>query len=162
MRLSQAGVSLPNGKIPLISAFNGKLEFVHNGVTIPQTEFILDGGHASLQSRAESIVPLRASYTFTAESVKLPHLIAARPANEVVNQLKLSGAAYGSFAAPSLNMTIGSSNGRVADLSYRDQTLTALSVYPRGPLRSRFLPVRSWPTAISSSPPGLNSTSRLR
>lgn len=147
--LSQAGAALPAGKIPVISAFTSRLEFAHNSVVIPQTDFILDGAHASVQGRADSIVPLSASYTFTADSVKLPHLIASRPTKEVVNRLSISGAAYGSFTAPSLNMAIASSDGRIAELVYRDLNLTAL--YADNRLSARPLKVAVFGGSLSAN-----------
>ncbi len=126
VKLTQAGAAPRGAKIPAFSEFTAAVQFAHNRVAIPHTDFAISGARASLEARADSITPLKASYTFGADSLKLAEFLPGRPPREALNRLKISGDAHGSFAAPNLNVTVKSADGTVADLDYRDLDLTAV------------------------------------
>jgi len=123
------GVALkPEGtKLPGITELNGKISLAQNGWMVEPTNFMVGSGHANLEARAESIEPLRATYSFKADSLKLAEFMAGRPpgAGEAINQLSVTGSADGEIASPSISANVTSVNGKVSNIAYRNLALVA-------------------------------------
>ena len=127
--IALAGVALkPEGsKLPGITDLSGKVSLTQNAAVVEPTNFMIGSGHANLEARAESIDPLRATYSFKADSLKLAEFVAGRPAGEVINQLSVTGSADGEIASPSISARVISANGKVSNVTY--QNLAMISSY---------------------------------
>jgi uncharacterized protein involved in outer membrane biogenesis len=117
----------PEGtKLPGITELSGKISLAQNSAVVESTNFKIGSGHANLEARAESINPLRATYSFNADSMKLAEFVAGRPpgAGEVINQLSVTGSADGEIASPSISAKVTSANGKVSNIAYQNLALT--------------------------------------
>lgn len=127
--IALTGVALkPEGtKLPGITELSGKISMAQNSAVVEPTNLMVGSGHANLEARAESIDPLRATYTFRADSLKLAEFVAGRPpgAGEAINQLSVTGSADGEIASPSISAKVTSVNGKVSNIAYRNLALIA-------------------------------------
>ncbi|HEY2662756.1 MAG TPA: AsmA family protein [Candidatus Binataceae bacterium] len=127
--IALAGVALkPEGtKLPGITDLSGKISMAQNGAVVEPTNFMIGSGHANLEARAESIDPLRATYSFKADSLKLAEFVAGRPpgAGEAINQLSVAGSADGEIASPSISAKVMSANGKVLNVAYQNLAMNA-------------------------------------
>jgi len=122
-----AGVSVkPEGaKIPGIADINSSLRFAGNSAIIEPTTFTTGGAHGSLEARAESLQPLRATYALKADDVKLAQFVPSRPANEELRHLAVSGNAEQSGGATEITAQLNSAAGLVANVPYQNLSLAA-------------------------------------
>jgi hypothetical protein len=124
-----AGVALkPEGtKLPGITDLSGKISMVQNSAVVEPTNFMIGSGHANLEARAESINPLRATYSVKADSLKVAEFVADRPpgAGEAINQLTVTGSADGEIESPSINAKITSANGKLSSVTYQNLEMNA-------------------------------------
>lgn len=126
VNLLQVGFGRRGSDTAIASGITVRVEFAHNEMSLSHTDFLLGGKHASLQARADSLIPLRAKYALSADGVSVSDLLSGQPLRETVNRLTVSGTADGSLIAPRLNLTITSMDGRVAQLRYRDLDIAAV------------------------------------
>jgi uncharacterized protein involved in outer membrane biogenesis len=127
---SLAGLS---SMVPFMAGrpISGKSE-IHGIVTldsgrliIKPTRLTLGSAHASLEARVESLRPLSASYTLKADSVRLSELFPSRPPDELVKQLVIVGTANGEASSAYIRAKIRSTDGSVANISYRNLDVNA-------------------------------------
>ena len=122
-----AGVSIkPEGaKIPGVADINSNVRLAGNSATIEPTTFTTGGAHGTLEARAESLRPLRATYSVKADDIKLARFVPSRPANEELRQVSLSGSAGQSSGVIDITAQLNSAAGLVADVPYQNLALSA-------------------------------------
>ena len=108
-----------------ISDLNGTIRFADGAEVVEPTSFTFGGAHANLEGRVESWSPLKASYSLTADSVKLAQIFASRPVGDVINGLAVKGVADGEIASPRISATIQSTSGSLQNVSYNNLDMTA-------------------------------------
>ena len=133
-----AGVSIkPAGaKIPGVTDINSNIQLAGNSAVIESTSFTTGGVHGSLAVRAESLQPLRATYTLKADDIKLAQFVPSRPPDEELRQLSVNGTASQSSGALDVTAQVISSAGLVADVPYQNLALSAEYGHERLNLRS--------------------------
>ncbi len=122
-----AGVSIkPEGaKIPGVTDINSNIRLAGNSATIEPTTFATGGAHGSFEAHAESLQPLRATFSVKAGDVKLSRFVPSRPANEELRQVSASGSASQSAGAMDISAQLNSDAGLVAGVPYQNLALSA-------------------------------------
>jgi len=133
-----AGVSIkPQGaKIPGVTDINSNIQLAGNSAVIEPTTFTTGGAHGSLAARAQSLQPLRATYTLKADDIKLAQFVPSRPPEEELRQLSVNGTASQSSGALDVTAQVNSSAGMVADVPFQNLALSAEYGHERVNLRS--------------------------
>jgi uncharacterized protein involved in outer membrane biogenesis len=116
--LTQVASKFEGAQLPAIVGLNGRIHLTPTRLEVEPTTFTLGSGQASLQANADSITPLRAAFTFKADSLQLSQIVPSRPPGEFVKQLVVSGTAGGGLSAPVINARIRSASGLVERLAY--------------------------------------------
>jgi len=122
---SQFASRFEGAQLPAITDFNGQLHLTPARLELQPANFTFGSGKASLQAGADSLSPLRAAFTFTADSLQLSQIVPSRPPGEFVNALSVSGTARGDIAAPILDARITSGRGLVERLAYNHLDVNA-------------------------------------
>ncbi len=116
----------PGAPLPgTISDLTGTVDVNQGQEEIEPTTLTFGSSHMKVQGRVESISPLKASYSLSADSLRLAQIVPDRPPGDVVNQLVVSGTATGQIATPQISATIQSADGSLQNVSYRGLSLTA-------------------------------------
>ena len=123
--LAGVGFKVEGSKLPGINALTGTVRVDGNSATLEPTSFNLGSARASLQGQASSLQPLRATYSFNADSFKLAELIPDRPPDEQVSQLKASGTIAAQPQAIEVTTALTSGEGMVANVPYHNLALMA-------------------------------------
>jgi uncharacterized protein involved in outer membrane biogenesis len=89
------------------------------------TNFNLGSARANIQGQASSLRPLRAIYSFNADSFRLAELIPDRPSDEQVSQLKANGTIALQPGAIAVTTALTSGQGMVSNVPYRNLALRA-------------------------------------
>jgi uncharacterized protein involved in outer membrane biogenesis len=116
--LSQVASKFQGAQLPAITELNGRIHLTPTRLEVQRTNFLLGSGHATLQANADSLTPLKAAFSFKADSLQLSQIVPSRPPGEFVNQLAVSGSARGELSAPVINARVNSARGLVERLSY--------------------------------------------
>ena len=74
-----------------VSDLNGDIKLASSSADVGPLSFKLGTGNASLTAHAEPIYPTRATYQFSADSLRTADFSPKRPANEQLNQVRASG-----------------------------------------------------------------------
>jgi uncharacterized protein involved in outer membrane biogenesis len=111
---------------PAITALTGTIVVDGGSAVLEPTNFKLGAAQAVLQAKATSLRPLRASYSFSADSFKLAELMPERPPDEQVSQLKATGTLDAKTdGAVTLTIELSSGEGMVSKVRYRNLALKA-------------------------------------
>ncbi|HEV3109529.1 MAG TPA: AsmA-like C-terminal region-containing protein [Candidatus Binataceae bacterium] len=116
--LTQVASSFEGAQLPAVVGLNGRVHLTPTRLELQPTTFTLGSEPASLEANADSITPLRAAFTFKADSLQLSQIVPSRPPGEFVKQLLVSGTARGDLSAPVVNARITSGSGLVERLAY--------------------------------------------
>jgi uncharacterized protein involved in outer membrane biogenesis len=108
-----------------ISDLSGTVQVTKGQEVIEPTTLTLGSSHMKLQGQVESVSPLNASYSLSADSLRLAQIVADRPPSDILNQLAVRGTATGEIAAPRISAEIQSTNGSLQNVSYSNLDLTA-------------------------------------
>jgi uncharacterized protein involved in outer membrane biogenesis len=122
---SQFASRFEGAQLPAITDFNGQLHLTPARLELQPANFTLGSSKASLQASADSLSPLRAAFTFKADSLQLSQIVPSRPPGEFVNGLSISGTAHGETSAPIVNARITSGRGLVERLAYNNLDVNA-------------------------------------
>ncbi len=123
--LAGVGFRVEGSKMPGINALTGTVRVDGNSAVLEPTNFNLGSARASLQGQASSLQPLRANYSFNADSFKLAELVPERPPEEQVSQLKASGTIAAQPNAIAVTTALTSGQGMVSNVPYRNLALRA-------------------------------------
>jgi len=123
--LSQVASSFEGAQLPAVTGLNGRIHLTPTRLEVQPTTFSLGSGAASLEANADSINPLRAAFTFKADSLQLSQIVPSRPPGEYVRELAVSGTARGQVSAPVIKARIRSASGLVQRLVYRNLDINA-------------------------------------
>lgn len=116
--LNQVASSFEGAQLPAVTGLNGRIHLTPTRLELQPTTFTLGSEPASLAANADSISPLRAAFTFKADSLQLSQIVPSRPPGEFVKELVVSGTASGEISAPVINARITSASGLVERLAY--------------------------------------------
>jgi uncharacterized protein involved in outer membrane biogenesis len=123
--LDGVGFKVEGSKLPGINALTGTVRVDGNAAVLEPTNFNLGSARASIQGQASSLQPLRATYSFSADSFKLAELVPDRPPDEQVSQLKASGTIAAQPNATAVTTALTSGQGMVSNVPYRNLALLA-------------------------------------
>jgi uncharacterized protein involved in outer membrane biogenesis len=124
--LTGVAVALPGGKAPPISGVSGTIKMAGNTATLGPLDFNLGSAHAKLQAAAQSIQPLKATYQFSVDALKLGELVPSRQdLGEQLSQLAANGSLSRDGNVIAATTNIGSSSGMVANVPYQNLALAA-------------------------------------
>lgn len=133
--LKQFAVKLPSWTGG-VTDLNSTVQLADGIEVVEPTSFMFGSAHANLAGRVESLNPLKASYTLTADSVKLAQILASRPPGDTINGLAVKGTADGAIAAPRISAAVQSTDGSLQNVSYRNLEVTAAYFDHRASARS--------------------------
>jgi uncharacterized protein involved in outer membrane biogenesis len=123
--LTAVALKVEGSQLPGVNALTGTVRMDGNSAVLEPTNFNLGSAHASVQGQAASLQPLRASYVFSADDLKLAELAPDRPPDEEVAQLKANGTIAGATNALTATTDLTSGHGMVANVPYRNLALRA-------------------------------------
>jgi AsmA-like C-terminal region len=123
--LSDASFKVEGSKLPGISGLTGSIGLDGNAATLEPTSFNLGSARATIQGRAASLQPPRATYSFSADNFKLAELMPQRPEDEEVSQLTAQGTIAAHGDAIALTAVLASGRGMVSDVPYRNLAMRA-------------------------------------
>jgi uncharacterized protein involved in outer membrane biogenesis len=124
--LTGVAVAIPGGKAPPISGVSGTIKMAGNTATLGPLDFNLGSAHAKLQAAAQSIQPLKATYQFNVDTLKLGELVPSRQdLGEQLSQLAANGSLSRDGNVIAATTNISSSSGMVANVPYQNLALAA-------------------------------------
>ena len=125
--ITLAGVSLkPAGaKVPGITDINSTVKLAGNSASIEPTTFTTGGAHGTLEARAESLQPLRATYSLKADDIKVAQFAPKRPADEELRQVSMTGNASQASGPIDVTAQVNSASGLVAGVPYQNLAVSA-------------------------------------
>ena len=123
--LSGVGFKVEGSKLPGINDLTGTVRLNGTSAELEPTSFNLGSARAGLQGQASSLQPLRATYSFNADSFKLAELVPQRPADEQVSQLKANGTIAAQAAGVTVTTALTSGQGMVSRVPYRNLAMRA-------------------------------------
>ncbi len=126
----------PGGNLPGLSGLSGDLKLNGNRADVGPLNFTLGTQRATLVAHASSIQPLAATYEFSAAQMKTAELVPSRPADEVLNDLKLSGSAEGTPGAPAVTVNLTSPSGNANNIAYQNLKLAVQYADKRANIKS--------------------------
>jgi hypothetical protein len=132
--LYTVGIKSPPGKLPPIANLSSTIRYAGTRATVEPTTFMFGSSHMSFNGNLDSITPLNAVYSMTADSLRLDELHPGRPAGEVMNQVAISGTATGAPDSPQVAARIASPDGTVNRVTYQHLNLDV--DYNRGRLHA--------------------------
>lgn len=126
IKLANVSVTRSGAAKPMVSGLSGDIRLNGNSAVAGPLTFGLGSSHATMTVNASSLQPLRAKYDLTAASVALADIEPKRPADEHINNLKVSGT-VASQSGGTLNATtsVTSSDGLVQNVSYQSLDVVA-------------------------------------
>jgi uncharacterized protein involved in outer membrane biogenesis len=125
--LANVNAAMPGAKMPPLSNLSGTIHMAGNSATAGPMTFNLGSGHAKLQALAHSLQPLKATYQFSADTVKIGELAPSRQQlGEQVNQLQASGGLSRDGGALAATTNATSASGMVANVPYQNLALAAI------------------------------------
>jgi len=120
--LTQFSARFESAQLPAITNLNGQIHMTPHGLDVEPTRFTIGSGQASLE--AISLRPLRAEFTFEADSLQLSEIVPRRPPSEFVRSLIVSGKLSGELSAPRVMARIKSAAGFVQNAAFTNLNLT--------------------------------------
>ncbi len=123
--LADVATKPEGGKLPAISGLNGNVKLAPNSAAFENTTFAIGGSKITVEAQAQSIKPLRASYTVKSDALRLADLVPGRDPAEQVRQLQASGTAAGEMSSPAVTATVSSAQGTIANVNYNAFELQA-------------------------------------
>lgn len=113
-------------KLPGVRDLSGSLRLAGNSATLAPTTFrIGTQGQAKLQAQAQSLNPLRASYSLEAQNLRLADFLPARASGEHVDDLSVDGTLSQAGSGPAATANLASGSGNVANVAYKNLKLVA-------------------------------------
>ncbi len=123
--LANINIAIPNAKVPPVGNLSGTVKMAGNTANLGPLTFNVGSGHAKLEAAAQSIQPLKATYQFSADTLKIGELVPSRKdLGEQVSQLASNGSLRRDGAAFSATSTLTSASGMVANVPYNDLALS--------------------------------------
>jgi len=123
--LANVNVAVANAKVPPIGDLSGTIKIAGNKANLGPLTFNVGSGHAKLEVAAQSIQPLKATYQFSADTLKIGELVQSRQdLGEQVSQLVSSGSLSREGAAFAATSRLTSASGMVANVPYGDLALS--------------------------------------
>jgi uncharacterized protein involved in outer membrane biogenesis len=124
--LDQVALSQPGAKNQIVSALSGNVNLAGKGADVGPLKFNLGSSPSELAVHADSLMPVRAGYSFSSETVKLSELVPSRPADEQINKLTASGTVVQTPDGMTVGAKVGSAAGSVANVAYNNLALDAM------------------------------------
>ncbi|MGH7934707.1 MAG: AsmA family protein [Candidatus Binataceae bacterium] len=131
IKLTSVAVTVPGAQAPPVSDLTGTIKIAGNTADLGPLAFNLGSGHAKLQATASSLQPLKATYQFNVDTLKLAELVPSRKdaGDEQMTQLAARGTLSGSTQnlRDDLRATtsLTSPSGMVANVPYQSLALAA-------------------------------------
>ena len=123
--LKQVSVK-PGSPLPgTIKDLTGTVQISNGEEALQPTTLTFGSSQIKVQGRVESVSPLKASYSLSADSLRLAQIVPDRPPNDVLNRLTVNGTATGEIAEPQISAVVQSTDGSLQNVSYRNLDLTA-------------------------------------
>src|SRR4029077_382171 len=111
---------------PPIGNLSGAIRMAGNTANLGPLTFNVGSGRAKLEAVAQSLQPLRATYQFSADALKIGELVPSRKdLGEQVGQLGSNGSLSRDGSNLSATTTLTSSTGMVANVPYSNLALVA-------------------------------------
>jgi uncharacterized protein involved in outer membrane biogenesis len=123
--LTGVAFKVEESKLPGISELSGTVALDGNSGVLQPTNFRLGSAQASVEVQASSLQPVRATYSFNADSFKLAELVPGRPPDEQVAQLKANGTIAAAANTVAVTTALTSGQGMVSNVPYRNLALRA-------------------------------------
>lgn len=148
IELAGVGFKVEDSDLPGITGLTGAVHADGNTATLEPTNFNLGSARASMQGQAESLWPLRATYSFKADDFKLAEVLPDRPPDEQISQLSANGTVAAHANAIALSTALTSAEGMVSNVPYRNLALRA--DYDAGQLNVSALTLNAYGGSIES------------
>jgi AsmA protein len=148
--LAKVNVAVPGAKTPPLSDLSGTIRMAGNTAIVGPMAFNLGSGHANLQANAQSLQPLKATYQFSVDTVKIGELVPSRQdLGEQLTQLAANGSLsrIGSVIDASTKLT--SASGMVANVPYQGLALDGVYAGDRVTINS--LKLNAFDGAVGAS-----------
>ncbi len=123
--LTSVGLAIPNHKALPLSGLSGTIKLAGNSADAGPLTFNLGNARATVTSHVSSIQPLKLTYQFNADAVKLADLAPSRPPDEQINQFASNGSVTVTDAGPDVTAHATSGSGSVANVAYHNLALEA-------------------------------------
>ena len=123
--LTAVGFKVEDSNLPGITGLTGTVRVDGNTATLEPTDFNLGSARASVRGQAESLRPLRATYSLKADSFKLAEMLPERSPDEEVSQLSANGTIAARADGIALTTALTSGQGMVSNVPYRNLALRA-------------------------------------
>ncbi len=162
--LANVSVTRLGDSKPMVSGLSGDIRLNGNAADVGPLTFSLGSTRATATVHANSLQPLNAAYSLSADSVHLADLVPKRPTDEHLNKLSVAGTvASASGGAYSVTAKVTSSDGLVQNVAYQSLDVTAAMVNKTLDLKSLKLGVFGGRIAASgqatlASKPSFNLT----
>ncbi|HJU29112.1 MAG TPA: AsmA family protein, partial [Candidatus Binataceae bacterium] len=125
--LTNVNATIPGAQTPPLSNLSGTIRMNGNSATAGPMTFNVGSGHAKLQAVAQSLQPLKATYQFSADTVKIGDLAPSRrQLGEQINQLAAKGDVNRAGDELTATADAASASGMVANVPFQNLTLAAL------------------------------------
>jgi uncharacterized protein involved in outer membrane biogenesis len=127
LELAQAGATPQGNGAPRLSGLNAVVDFAGDTATLEPAEFHVGNARVTLRGRADSLNPLHGVYALSSPEVSAADIIDGYvPEQYRAQALAASGDfTVGEMGAIVATTSLTSTNGRVANVPYRDLTLKA-------------------------------------
>jgi len=125
--LTNVNVAVPGASsAPPIGNLSGTIRMAGNTANLGPLTFNVGSGRAKLEAVAQSLQPLRATYQFSADALKIGELVPSRKdLGEQLSQLGSNGSLSRDGSNLSATTTLTSSTGMVANVPYSNLALVA-------------------------------------
>jgi AsmA-like C-terminal region/AsmA family len=124
--LSKVNATLPDANVPAVGNLTGPVRIDGNSANVGPLTFDVGSGHAKLEANAQSLQPLKATYQFSADAIKIGEIVPKRKdLGEQVNQIASSGDLSRDGKAIAATTRLTSASGTVANVPYNNLALAA-------------------------------------
>ncbi len=123
--LDRVALSQPGGKTQIVSGLSGNVNLAGTSADVGPLTFNLGSSPSRLKAHADSLMPVKASYDFSSDAVKLSELVPSRPADEQVSKLTVVGTAAQTPDGMNIAAKVGSAGGSVNNIAYNNLALDA-------------------------------------
>ncbi|HXZ87434.1 MAG TPA: AsmA-like C-terminal region-containing protein [Candidatus Binataceae bacterium] len=124
--VANVNVAVPNAKVPPVGNLSGTIKMAGNTANLGPLTFNVGSGHAKLEAAAQSIQPLKATYQFSADTLKVGELVPSRQdLGEQLSQLASNGTLSRDGNAIAATTKVTSASGMVVNVPYNDFALAA-------------------------------------
>jgi uncharacterized protein involved in outer membrane biogenesis len=124
--LANLNLVVPGAQVPPVGNINGAIRMDGHTANVGPLTFNVGSGHARLEAVAQSIQPLRATYQFSADTLKIGELVPSRKdMGEQMTQLASNGTLSRDGSAIAATTKLTSAAGMVANVPYNNLALTA-------------------------------------